>query len=393
VTDAPVAAPAAPAVPSEAPRQSPRGLYLAGALLVLLSAALVVVLTAARRKSFAKESEARVAAVSAGPVVRVTTVTQGGGDRQISLTGESRPFYAATLYSKVSGYLVRVDVDKGDRVKKGEILAVVESPETDEAYASAIADAKNKRAIADRDAQLISSKLIAPEEAETAETDAQQAEAHERALATIKGYEILRAPFDGVVTARFADPGALMQNAQTSQTSSLPVVAVGTIDSLRVFIYVDQRDAGDVQRGSPVTLSDPSRPDVAVRAHVTRYTGELDPATRTLLAEIDISNAKKTFVAGSIMQAVLDVHAAPYLTIGADAVFARGIKNYVARVTPDNKVQFKEVHVLDNDGETVRLAPGDLNPGDRVALDLGDSVPEGQRIQPLGEPSAAKPAA
>jgi RND family efflux transporter MFP subunit len=288
---------------------------------------------------------------------------------------------------------VRVDVDKGDRVRKGQTLAVVESPETDEAYTSAVADAKNKRAIADRDAQLISSKLIAPEEAETAETDAQQAEAHQRALATLKGYEILRAPFDGVVTARFADPGALMQNAQTSQTSSLPVVAVGTIDSLRVFIYVDQRDARDVQRGSPVTLSDPSRPDIPVHAHVTRYTGELDPATRTLLAEIDISNGKGAFVAGSIMQAMLEVHAAPYLTVSAEAVFARGIKNYVAVVTPDNKVQFKEVHVLDNDGETVRLAPGDLSAGDRVALDLGDSVPEGQQIQPLGEPSAAKPAA
>jgi hypothetical protein len=93
------------------------------------------------------------------------------------------------------------------------------------------------------------------------------------------------------------------------------------------------------------------------------------------------------------MQAMLEVHAAPYLTVSAEAVFARGIKNYVAVVTPDNKVQFKEVHVLDNDGETVRLAPGDLNAGDRVALDLGDSVPEGQQIQPLGEPSAAKPAA
>jgi RND family efflux transporter MFP subunit len=382
VTDAPPAT-----------RKSSRGLYLAGGLLVLLSAGLVVLLTAARRRSFAKETEARVATVSAGPVVRVASVAQGGGNRQITLTGESRPFYAATLYSKVSGYLVQVDVDKGDRVRKGQTLAIVESPETDEAYTSAVADAKNKRAIADRDAQLISSKLIAPEEAETAETDAQQAEAHQRALATLKGYEILRAPFDGVVTARFADPGALMQNAQNSQTSSLPVVAVGTIDSLRVFIYVDQRDARDVQRGSPVTLSDPSRPDIPVHAHVTRFTGELDPATRTLLAEVDISNGKGAFVAGSIMQAMLEVHAAPYVTVSAEAVFARGIKNYVAVVTPDNKVQFKEVHVLDNDGETVRLAPGDLSAGDRVALDLGDSVPEGQQIQPLGEPSAAKPAA
>jgi membrane fusion protein, multidrug efflux system len=370
-----------------------RRLHIAGAVLVLASAVLVIILTAARRRSFAKESEARVAAVSAGPTVRVTTVERGGGDRDITLTGESRPYLSATLYSKVSGYLTEVDVDKGDRVRRGQVLAVVESPETDEAYTAAVADAKNKRAIADRDAQLIDRKLIAPEEAETAETDAQQAEAHQKALATLKGYETLRAPFDGVVTARFADPGALMQNAQTSQTAALPVVSVGTIDSLRVFIYVDQRDAADVQRGSPVTIADPGRPQVAIHAHVTRYTGELDPATRTLLAEIDISNAKRELVAGSILLATLQVHAPPYLTVSAAAVFARGLKNYIALLTPDNRVTFKEVHVLDNDGEIVRLAPGDLQPGERVALDLGDSVPEGQKVQPLGDAPAGNPSA
>jgi membrane fusion protein, multidrug efflux system len=375
-----------PQVPPPAePRASPRGLYVAGALLILASAGLVVFLTAARKRSFAKESEERVAAVSAGPTVRIATVEKGGGDRDITLTGESRPFLSATLYSKVSGYLTQVAVDKGDHVHRGQVLAVVESPETDEAYTAAVADAKNKRAIADRDAQLIDKRLIAPEEAETAETDAQQAEAHQKALETIKGYEILRAPFDGVVTARFADPGALMQNAQTSQTAALPVVSVGTIDSLRVFIYVDQRDAGDVRDGSPVTIADPGRPDVQIHAHVTRFTGELDPATRTLLAEIDISNEKQQLVAGSIVLATLQVHAPPYESVSASAVFARGLKTFVALVTPDNHIKFREVHILDNDGETVRLAPGDLQPGDRVALDLGDSVPEGQRVQPLGE--------
>jgi RND family efflux transporter MFP subunit len=365
-----------------------RGLYFGGGLLVLAAILMVVILTAARKRSFAKEAEARVATVSAGPTVRVTTVSQGGGDREISLTGESRPYLSATLYSKVSGYLTRVDVDKGDRVHRGQVLAVVESPETDEAYTGAVADAKNKRAIAARDAQLIDRRLIAPEEAETAETDAQQAEAHERALETVKGYEILRAPFDGAITARFADPGALMQNAQTSQTAALPVVAIGTIDSLRVFVYVDQRDAGDVRRGAPVTITDPGRPGVAIHAQVSRYTGELDPATRTLLAEIDISNAKRELVAGSIVLAMLQVHAPPYVSVSASAVFARGLKNYVALLTPDNHVTFREVHVVDNDGEIVRLATGDLHAGDRVALDLGDSVPEGQRVQPLGEPSA-----
>jgi membrane fusion protein (multidrug efflux system) len=369
-------------------------LYVGGFALVVLTVVAVVLLSASHRTSLAKEADQRVAEVTAGPRVQVTTVDAGGGDRTLTLTGESRPFFDVTLYSKVSGYLTDVRVDKGDRVRRGDVLAVVESPETDEAYTSALADAKNKRQIADRDAQLIDRKLIAPEEAETADAAASEAEAHARALGTLKGYEVLKAPFDGVVTARFADPGALMQNAQSSQTSALPVVAVGQIDSLRVFVYVDQANAADVQRGSPVILDDPSRPGHSIRARVTRYTGELDPATRTLLAEIDVPNARHDLVAGSILQVSLRVHSSPYVHLPAEAIFARGTQDMVATVTPDNRIAFRKVHILDNDGVTVRLAPGDLAPGDRVALNLGDSVPDGQRVEPLAEPTAAaRPAA
>jgi RND family efflux transporter MFP subunit len=358
---------------------------------LVMGVILVVALTAARRGSFARETKALAAMVAAGPVVRLATVSPGGGSRHIALTGESRPFLSVTLYSKVSGYLTEVRVDKGDRVKRGEILAVVESPETDEAASSALADAHNKRVIANRESQLIAQKLIAPEEAETAETEALQAEAKASALATIKGYELLRAPFDGIVTGRFADPGALMQNAQNAQTSALPVVAVGTTDSLRIYVYVNQRDAADVTRGAPVTIEDPSRPDLHLIGTVARYTGELDPQTRTLLAEIDVPNHKNALVAGSIVQVVLDVHAPPYLHVPAAAVFSTGLKDYMAVVTPQNRVAVHEIHVIENDGEVVHFASDSVRAGDRVALDLGDSVPDGQLVQPVDEQPAGQP--
>ena len=369
-------------------RATPWPLYLGGGLLLLVAIILVVVLSAARRASFAKEARTRVAVVSAGPAVHVVDVTPGGGDRTISLTGESRPYFSVTLYSKVSGYLTEVRVDKGDKVHRDQVLAVVESPETDEAFTSAVADSKNKREIADRDSQLISQKLIAPEEAQTAETEAQQAEAHARALSTIKGYEVLRAPFDGVVTARFADPGALLQNAQTAQTSSLPVVAIGTTDSLRIYVYVDQRDAGDVRRGTPVTIIDPTRPDAPIKAAVSRYTGELDPQTRTLLAEIDVPNHTHALVAGSIVQVALEVHATASLHLPASAVFSDGPRNLVAVVTPQDRVAVHQIHVVDNDGEIVRFTSDSVRAGDRVAIDLGNSVPNGERVQPAEEGAA-----
>jgi membrane fusion protein, multidrug efflux system len=365
--------------------QSDKKLYVAGASMVVVAIGLVVALSAARRSSFAKEAHARVAAVDAGPVVRVTTVSPGGGNRRLELTGESRPFLSVTLYSKVSGYLKDVRVDKGDKVRRGEILATVESPENDAAYASATADALNKRVIAGRDSQLIGQKLIAPEEAETAESDAEQAEAHASAMKTFKEYELLRAPFDGVITGRFADPGALVQNAQDAQAGALPVVSVGTTDSLRIFVYVDQRDAADVQRGTPVTIQDPSRPGAQLTGSITRYTGELDPDTRTLLAEIDVPNHKGLFVPGSIVDVTLDVHAPPYLHVPAAAVFAEGTKNYVAVVTPQNRLMMREVHVVENDGEIVHFMSDSVKTGNRVALDVGNSVPNGSKVQPAAE--------
>jgi membrane fusion protein, multidrug efflux system len=361
------------------PGSSHRKLYWAGGGLVAAAVVLVVILSAARRASFAKETHDRATVVEAGPVVRLADVSPGGGNRRIELTGESRPFLSVTLYSQVNGYLKDVRVDKGDHVRRGDVLAVVEAPEADEAYASAIADAKNKRIIAQRDSQLIIQKLIAPEEAETAETEAVQAEAHATALAATKGFEVLRAPFDGVITARYADPGALVQNAQYA------VVAVGTTDSLRIFVYVDQRDAADVQRGTPVTIADPTRPGVQLTGTVTRYTGELDPNTRTLLAEIDLPNHKHLLVPGSIVQVTLDVHAPPYLHVPAAAVFAQGPKNYVALVTPTNHIAVREVRVIENDGEIVHFSSDSVRAGDHVALDVGNSIPNGAKVQPAAE--------
>ena len=130
-------------------------------------------------------------------------------------------------------------VDKGDKVKKDQLLAVIESPEIDKQYMGALADQKNKKAIAGRMSQLRARDLVSPQEADQAESDYAVAQSKLDSLAVQKSYENLRAPYDGTVTARFADPGALVQNATNSQTSALPVVTVNTIDELRVYVYVD----------------------------------------------------------------------------------------------------------------------------------------------------------
>jgi membrane fusion protein (multidrug efflux system) len=372
-------------VPTYSPTPRARAwLYVVGATILIAAVGGVIALSAFKRASVAHERQARATAVASGPAVRAVPVERSPGARTITLTGETRPFLSVALYAKVSGYLKEVRVDKGDHVSAGQILAIVESPETDRQVEGAIADAANKRAIADRDAQLIAQKLIAPEEAEQAETDAHVASAASERLRALKEYELIKAPFSGTVTARYADPGALVQNAEGSQTSALPVVEVGTTDSLRIFVYIAQRDAADIRRGAPVTITDPSRPDVHLTGAVNRFTGELDPSTRTLLAEIDLSNRSGAIVPGSFVQVSLSVAGRRYLEIPAEALIVRGAKDFVAVVMPDDRVTFREIHILDTDGVTVRVIDG-IQEGDRVALNLGESVPEGQRVRPVGD--------
>lgn len=395
------APPVEPVEPPASAAQSPplsqpsaragRLLYVGGALLVFVTAALVIALSAFRHSSVERERRARVQKVAVGPRVRVVAVTRSPGSRPLALTGEARPFLSVTLYSKVSGYLKDVRVDKGDRVRAGQVLAVVESPETDQEADAALVDARNKRVIARRDGELIGRKLIAPEEAEQAETDAKLAETRAARFSTLKDYEVLRAPFAGTVTARFADPGALVQDAANAQTGALPVVTVSQTDHLRVYVYLDQRDAADIRNGSPVTITDPNRPDLHVTARVTRFTGELDSSTRTLLAEIDVDNRQGAIVPGSFVAVSLAVVGHTYLEIPAEALIVRGTKDFVAVVTPANRVTFRQVRVADTDGITVRLVNG-VTEGERVAVDLGDSVPDGQRIQPVSDSAAARQA-
>ena len=207
---------------------------------------------------------------------------------------------ASTLYAKVSGYLKAVKVDKGDKVKKDQLLAVIESPEIDKEYQGALADTKNKKAIAGRMNTLRERNLVSPQEADQANSDAEVANSKLESLAVQKGYETLRAPFDGTVTSRYADAGALVQNAANSQTSALPVVTVSQVDMLRVYVYVDQRDASYIQLGGSANVKVAERPELNLNATVSRMSGELDPKTKMLTTEIDIDNKKRSTRTGKL---------------------------------------------------------------------------------------------
>ncbi len=354
-------------------------LFLIGGILIIAALVISGILIEKRKHYLVRETHERAAAAGEGQRVRVVSATRSQGIRTVTLVGEARPFAAVTLYAKVSGYLKEIRVDKGDHVRAGQLLAVIESPEIDKQYDAAIVDAQNKRKDAERAKTLVEKKYISLQDADHAEADARVAEANAEALRTQKDYEILRAPFDSTVTARFADPGALVQSAINAQTTALPLVALSRTNRLRVYVYLNQRDASFVRLGDRAEIYDSARPEVRLPAIVSRVSGELDPKTRTLLTELDLDN-KRLLLAGSFVQVSLTLSTTPLVEIPAEALLSKDETVLVAVISGDNKANFRKVSVADSDGKMVRLTSG-LSEGELVILNPGFGISEGMHVE------------
>lgn len=356
--------------------------HVAGIVVVAIATVAVFLFWRAQGTGLEQARAARLSALAAGPRVQVVSVTTGPSERTITLLADVRPFATAILYAKVSGYLKSVNVDKGDTVKEGQVLAEIESAETDQQYHSAVADLENKRRLASRNRELLARGTVAPQTAEQSDTNERMAAALVAALGARRSYEVLRAPFGGTVTARFADPGALVQNAETSQTNALPVVTISDSSKLRVSVYVAQPDVPFIRIGDPVEVVDASNPERKVTAVISRTSGMLDPQTRTLLVEVDVDNTKNFLVPGSFAYVTLHAPIQSLPRISVNGLVIRGSAQTVAVVGNDGRVQLRPVRVATTDGNIVDIAEG-LTVGERIALNLPDEVVDGGRVQPV----------
>jgi membrane fusion protein, multidrug efflux system len=199
--------------------------------------------------------------------------------------------------------------------------------------------------------------------------------------ATLKSYEQIRAPFDGVITARFVDVGALVQNSTTNKTSNQPVVTIADESKLRVDVYVEQRDVPYVHVGDKAEVTDGSNPDRKMQAVVARTSNELDPRSRTLFVELDIDNSNHFLVPGSFAYVTLRIPVPSYPEVPATGLIVRGTRTLVADVADDETVHLRPVTVASTDGIKAAIAEG-AKAGQRVALNLPDEVADGGRIRP-----------
>ena len=233
------------------------------------------------------------------PVRRDVTAT-------LRLPADVSAWNQTTLYAKVSGYLKSVAVDKGDFVRAGQVLAVIDDPELEERYQQAQSEYEIKKVTYQRLSNVWKENpdVIAKQDVDVAEASYLGAKHALEQVAAMLDYTKVRAPYGGVVTARFVDLGALIQAATNSATQAVPLFTIMDISILRLYVNVPQEDASFVKRGTPATI-ELKNTGKTIEAFVTRSTMSLDPGTRTLLVEIDVPNPGHALAPGMFAEVIL----------------------------------------------------------------------------------------
>jgi len=355
---------------------------LGGITLLIVAASSIAVLWAVQRASVNHETQRLHTEAEAGPRVRVAIAGADGEAHALNLSGEAMPYVSTTLFAKVSGFLREIRVDKGSSVKQGLVLAVIESTEVDRDAQALKSDAENKRRYAERVRQLGHQGIISARDLEDAEAAARIAEEKLASQAAVQGYRNVVAPFSGVITQRFVDPGALIQNAGNS-SSAQPIVSLAQVDRLRVTFYLDQQMATSVKVGQELGVRPVDRPDQMRTAKVARFAGALDPKTRTLLAEADLDNRDGAFLAGGSVQVALKLsQESGRLEIPSEALLLKGDKAFAAVVGPDQRLSLRLLLLGEDTGIRVRVLQG-LRAGERVVLNPSVSAKDGDKVQPV----------
>lgn len=349
------------------------------------------------------------AAEARGTRVIVVEPLRRAAIRQITLPATVEPFEKATLYAKVAGYLQWIIVDRGDRVRKGDVLALIEVPEIEDEHRSAQAavleaEAAVERAQADAALKEMTYKrlagvresqpdVISGQEVDVARAEAEVAEAEvklaraklERAraeverLRTLMEYSRIKSPYDGIVTERFADPGNLIQNAAAARNSA-PIVTVMDMDRVRVLVDVPEPDVAEVDRGDPVELEFDALAAKTFRGSVTRFATALNPGTRTMRVEIHLPNPKHLIRPGMYGRATLRLaEQAEALFLPAESVRSDAEGKKFVYVVEDGLLHKVAVETGLDDGKLIQVEG--LRGGEHVVLASPGTLEEGAAVE------------
>jgi RND family efflux transporter MFP subunit len=335
------------------------------------------------------------------PTVSVTTPMRASAQQMLMLPGDIQAYQRAAIYARTSGYLKAWHADIGTHVHSGQLLAEIEAPEVDAQLEQARSDAAMASAnyqiakvTADRWADLLAKNAVSKQSAQenmsimkAKQATLAAALANVRRLEQLQSYEKVYAPFDGVITARNVDVGALIDAGNTGQPAALFELA--ETDRLRIFANVPQDDAPYVVYGTKAQLSLSQFPGRTFDGTVARTSGAIDPRTRTLRVEVDLDNPDGMLLPGAFAQVNLTLtHANPGLLLPANALLFRPQGVQVAVVDVHGMVSLRTVTLGRDFGTRVEIRGG-LAGNERVVLNPSDAISAGQAVRINPHPAAS----
>jgi RND family efflux transporter MFP subunit len=329
---------------------------------------------------------------NAQPVVTVVQPERGGSSDTLELPGRLEAYSRAPIYARVSGYLKDWKVDIGSSVRAGQLLGEIEAPDLDQQLSQAKADLMTAQAnealaktTAERWQRLLKTDSVSVQEVDmklgdfaAKEAVVKAASANVERLQVLEGFKRLVAPFDGIVTARDTDVGALI-NAGSGK--GLELFVVSDIHKLRLYVNVPQNYVTQVTPGTRAQMTVPERPGRMFVATVEASSQSVDPASGATLVQLSVDNHSGELLPGAFANVHFDLPlASADLSVPASALMFDHSGVRVATVGPDNKIAFKPVGIARDLGDVVQISSG-LAVNDRIVDSPPDGIGQGDQVR------------
>jgi RND family efflux transporter MFP subunit len=344
-------------------------------------------------------------AYSTPPPVDVVVARPATVGQDLVLPGQTAAWYETTIYARVNGYVAKWLVDIGDHVKKGQVLATIETPELDAELSAAKAALKAAQAqVNARKAEAEFSKttherwrdapkgVVSEQERDSKKADYQSSEARLYAAnaqvaldasrvdqySALAEFKRVVAPFDGTITERKIDVGNLVTAGSGSTTT--PLYRMSQTDPLRIFVDVPQSASGELMNaGVPAEIRASGAVGGVFSGKIARSAESISSPARTMRVEVDLPNSEHRLVPGMYVNVAFKLPPRGLVEVPAAALIFRASGTQVARVDASSKIEFQNVTIARDNGSLVELASG-VKPGDRLVLNISSQIGTGQAV-------------
>jgi RND family efflux transporter MFP subunit len=365
----------------------------------LLGLAMVFVLLRKMHAQTELKSQTQAMAV---PTVLVTKPVLGAATVHLVLPGTVQAYIQSTVYAQVTGYLKRWLVDIGTPVKQGQLLAEIETPALDQQLAAAQASQAQTQASVDlaqvtanRYNALLQTKAVSQQDVDqynsqytAAQANLDASKANVSQLQKTEAFKQVFAPFDGVLTSRKVDTGDLITAGNGAQQALFTIAQTNT---LRVYVNVPEMYSEEMLPGVQAKLEMASNPGTPVTGTLVRNAQSIDPASLTLLVEVDVDNSDGKLLPGGYAQVHFDIQLPhPPLVLPGNCLIFRAQGTQVGVVDSDNVVHLKDIKIGRDFGTKIEVESG-INEGDNVIVNPSDSLGDGQKVQVSADSNGGQP--